>query len=117
MGFDGLSGLSEQANRRESVTETSAIAHRKHLPSFDERARYVLVWLQVFGVETDPTSAELADAIKGNPKMAAMSDMTAMRMYVRRGLSDLKAIGKAIHGERRVCKVTGETSVTWRATE
>lgn len=113
MGFDGLSA---QAHRRQAVIDTSAKAYRDEAVTVEYRERMVLAWLQAFGVESDPTSGELAEAVKGFPAMARL-DFTAVKQFVRRGLSGLKALGKVSHQEARVCRVTKKTCVTWRATE
>ncbi len=81
--------------RRQAVTDTSAEAHRD--VAVEHRARKVLAWLESFSVCAAPTSAELALAVEGFAPVNVM-DRTMRLLYIRRGLSDLKAKGRAEHG-------------------
>lgn len=110
-----ISPLSETTNKHLSVTDTSAIVHRKRAARFNERAQCVLAWLESFGVCADPTSAELAHAVVLFPRAKQFRDFTSLLLFVRRGLSDLKALGKAKHADNRLCRLTHETAKTWRA--
>ncbi len=101
-------------NRRNAVTDTSAAVYREEQPAMDFRARTVLGWLESFGVNEDLTSGELAEAVTGYAPVLT-KDPTARLLFVRRGLSELKAAGRAVHGEPRVCLVTKRICVTWRA--
>ncbi len=101
--------------RRQAVTDTSAEAYRTEAAKIQHRARFVFLWLESFSVCASPTSAELAKAVEGFAAVEGM-DATQRLLYVRRGLSDLKAKGKAEHAQPRICTVSGRRCETWIVT-
>lgn len=100
-------------HRRAAVTETSAEAHRAEAESIDLRERTVLRWLESAGVIVDPTSAELAVLCRDYAPIRYL-DPTGRLLFVRRGLSGLKALGKVEHGDPRRCAESKRTCETWR---
>ena len=98
-----------------AVTETSAAVYRRERPRFDAREHDVLSWLESFSAVVAPTSGELAVAVKHFDAVKDM-DPTELRLFVRRGLSGLKALGKVRNLERRRCTVTHRICETWVTT-
>lgn len=103
--------------QRIAVTDTSVQVYREEAVMVGLRERTVLGWLISMGVVTDPTSAELAIFFRLSPQMADFDGPTARALFVRRGLSGLKALGKVEHGEPRICTVSHRRTVTWRAVD
>lgn len=111
MAINGLESL----HRREAVTDTSAAVYRAEAEHVHFRERTVLGWLESAGVIVDPTSAELAILFRESAPIRHL-DVTGRLLFVRRGLSGLKALGKVEHGEARMCAVSRKRCETWRAT-
>src|SRR5262245_53223571 len=109
------------------VRSTSAMAYEHGREHFTGRKGDVLRHLAHYWNRHNesPTSAELAKAVwnwrdqdgKPNWMVEKFYSWDAMLLWVRRGLSDLDATGAVESPDKRLCRVTGKTCVTWRVRE
>ena len=104
--------------RHRIVRDTSIASYAEGREQFTGRKADVLRWLAAWWnrVQVSPTSAEMAEHefwISGTDA-PPFDNMDAIRLYVRRGLSDLQTHGLVESVEKRPCAVTGRTCRTWR---
>ena len=112
-----LPGIFMESHPHRPVVRTSVLAHQAH-GGFKGRKADTLEALRRWDFvkpwklrDPFPTSAELAASMADR---FGPDDYIEARLFVRRGLSDLKACGAVEHGPERKCRVTGERCKTWR---
>jgi hypothetical protein len=108
---DLFSSEPRRAKQKRHVPLSSRLTYQAEQGRIGKRADAVRTHLMgyVEGFDDLPTSAEMAVAMFYPSKCG-----TDERLFVRRGLSDLKAAGIAEHAGTRPCLVSGKQATTWR---
>lgn len=88
------------------VRATSAESYREIVKTISQREQIVLHALQTWTGDA-PTAYELFNALM---KTGLVYDLNS----VRPRLTELEARGLVEHGDKRTCRISGKSALTWR---